>query len=76
MSAAKKSRRPTGAKIQALASYPDVDRLLADGDLIKLGAGYSFQTETGFDAISPYIVGLSIGRNGKPTVYRLARRAR
>jgi hypothetical protein len=74
MSAAKKSRQPTTVGAAMPSSYPDVERLVADGDLVKIGPGYSVQTETGFEAISPYIVGLSIGRNGKPTVYRLARR--
>jgi hypothetical protein len=50
------------------SSYPDVERLVAEGDLVKIGPGYSVQTETGFEAMSPYIVGLSIGRSGKPTV--------
>jgi len=68
-------RRANESKKSKPATYPDVERLVADGDLVKIGPGYSAQTEIGFEAIAPYIVGLSIGRNGKPTVYRLARRA-
>lgn len=48
---------------------------VADGDLVKMGPWYSVQTEVGFVAIGPYIVGLSTGRYSKPTVYRLARLA-
>ncbi|MFJ3681417.1 hypothetical protein [Pseudomonas sp. NPDC090208] len=74
MSPANPPRRTNKSQTSKPATYPDVERLVADGDLLKCGPGYSAQTEAGFQAISPYIVGLSIGRNGKPTIYRLARR--
>ena len=74
MSAAQRSRHPTEIETAKPSSYPDVERLVADGDLVKIGPGYSVQTEIGVEAIGPYIVGLSIGRNDKPTVYRFARR--
>ncbi|WP_125829193.1 hypothetical protein [Pseudomonas sp. v388] len=69
-----KPRNTPKIRADELATYPDVEYLVSHGDLMKIGAGYSVQTEAGFDAISPYIVGLTIGRDGKPTVYRLARR--
>jgi hypothetical protein len=67
------SQQPTNLSDE-LPVYPDIERLVTGGDLTKIGAGYSVQTEAGFDAISHYIVGLKIGKHGKPTVYRLSRK--
>jgi len=54
--------------------YPDVDALIANGDLVKVRGGYNVLTEAGMAAISNYVIGATISNKGKPTVFKLSRR--
>lgn len=52
--------------------YPDLDSLIANGDVAKVRGGYDVLTEAGMEAIKSYIIGLSIGSNGRP-LFQLSR---
>lgn len=54
--------------------YPDLDSLIANGDLVKVRGGYNVLTEAGMEAITKYVIGFSSGGNGKPAVFQLSRR--
>ncbi|WP_095152514.1 hypothetical protein [Pseudomonas sp. Irchel s3b5] len=54
--------------------YPDVDALVANGDLLKTRGGYNVLTEVGMAAISKYVIGATISSKGKPAVFKLSRR--
>ena len=59
--------------INNFPTYPDLDSLIANGDVAKVRGGYHVLTETGMEAIKSYIIGLSIASNGKP-LFQLSRR--
>ena len=54
--------------------YPDLDALIANGDLIKVRGGYSAPTDAGREAINKYIISVTVSKEGKPAVYKLSRR--
>jgi len=54
--------------------YPDLDALIANGDLLKVRGGYNVLTEAGMAAISKYVIGATISSKGKPAVFKLSRR--
>jgi len=68
---------PTNEEIRELIDnfppYPDVDALIANGDLVKVRGGYNVLTEAGLTAIDKYVIGMSSGAKGKPAVFQLSR---
>lgn len=54
--------------------YPDVDALIANGDLLKVRGGYNVLTEVGMAAISSYVIGATMSNRGKPAIFKLSRR--
>lgn len=62
------------ATIDNFPPYPDLDALIANGDLLKARGGYNVLTEAGMTAISKYVIGATISNKGKPAVFKLSRR--
>jgi hypothetical protein len=56
--------------------YPDIDALIANGDLLKVRGGYNVRTEAGMEAIKNYIIGAVMSNKGKPAVFKLSRRSK
>lgn len=65
--------REVKALIDNFPPYPDLDSLIANGDVAKVRGGYDVLTEAGMEAIKSYIIGLSTGNNGRP-LFQLSRR--
>jgi len=51
---------------------PDLDALIANGDLLKVRGGYNVLTEAGMTAISRYVIGATMSNKGKPAVFKLS----
>ena len=60
--------------IEKFPPYPDLDALIANGDLLKVRGGYNVLTEAGMAAISKYITGATISNKDKTAVFMLSRR--
>jgi len=55
--------------------YPDLEALLASGDLRKVRGGYDAVTEAGFEAIKHHVASIKMSDDPtKPTVFTLHRR--
>ncbi|KII27640.1 hypothetical protein [Pseudomonas fluorescens] len=60
--------------IDNFLSYPNLDELIANGDLLKVRGGYNVLTEAGMTAISAYLIGATMSNKGKPAVFKISRR--
>jgi hypothetical protein len=54
--------------------YPDLDALIANGDLKKVRGGYNVLSEAGMEAIKKYLISVTAPRNGKPAIFKLSRK--
>ncbi|QDY36853.1 hypothetical protein CHR26_11550 [Pseudomonas putida] len=62
-------------KLANTPPYPDVQALIASGDLRKVRGGYSVLTTAGFEAIKYYVAStMSPHDTTKPAVFTLHRR--
>lgn len=59
--------------IDSFPPYPDLNALIANGDLLKVRGGYNVLTEAGMTAINKYVIGATISNKGKPAVFKLSR---
>lgn len=67
-------RREIKDLIDNFPPYPDLDALIASGDLAKVRGGYNVLTEAGMEAIKSYTIGFTSGGKDKPAVFQLSRR--
>lgn len=67
-------RREIKDLIDNFPPYPDLDALIASGDIAKVRGGYNVLTEAGMEAIKNYTIGFSSGGKNKPAVFQLSRR--
>jgi|GEM_PF-2182934 len=67
-------RREIQDLIENFPAYPDLDALIASGDIAKVRGGYNVLTEVGMEAIKNHTIGFTSGSNGKPAIFQLSRR--
>lgn len=67
-------RREINDLIDNFPPYPDLDALIANGDIVKVRGGYNVLTEAGMEAIKHHTIGFSSGSNGRPAIFQLSRR--
>ncbi|WP_205548497.1 hypothetical protein [Pseudomonas carnis] len=66
-------RREIKDLIDNFPPYPDLDALIANGDIAKVRGGYNVLTEAGLEAIKDHTIGFSSGGKDKPAVFQLSR---
>lgn len=58
-----------------MSNYPDIEALIASGDLRKVRGGYNALTEAGFEAIKDHIASIMTPNDrSKPALFTLHRR--
>lgn len=62
-------RREIKNLIENAPAYPDLDALIASGDVAKVRGGYNVLTQAGMEAIKGHTIGFTSGGNGKPAVF-------
>lgn len=60
--------------IDSFPSYPDLDALIASGDLLKVRGGYNVLSSVGMEAVKKYIISVTAPHNGKPAIVQLSRK--
>lgn len=60
--------------VENFPPYPDLDVLIANGDLSKVRGGYAVLTQVGWEAVNRYATSTLISNKGKPPVCKLSRR--
>ncbi|WP_301154514.1 hypothetical protein [Metapseudomonas otitidis] len=55
-------------------AYPDIDALIANGDLVEVSGGYEVLTTAGRDAISFFTSSVAVNNKTGKAVFKLRRR--
>lgn len=61
-------------RLQNPPAYPDLEALIASGDLEKVKGGYRALTDHGMESIKFFVISIAVNEKTRTTTYQLSRR--